>query len=74
MGILGTVAALVKYSNETMMENFMVALGTTLLGVFSAILFKSTDAIISGPLDVFIENADYVIQEHDGEKRRRNEA
>ena len=65
LGILGTVAALVTYSVETMMENFMVALSTTLLGVFCAILFKGIDAIISGPMDVIIADADYVIQEHE---------
>lgn len=74
LGILGTVAALVIYSDVTMMENFMVALSTTLLGVLCAILFKSIDAILSGPMDIIIENADCVIQEYDAEKRHKNEA
>lgn len=75
LGILGTVAALVKSSDVTMADDFMVALSTTLLGVFFAILFKIIDAIISGPLDIFIEDADYVIQvEYEREKRLRNEA
>lgn len=65
LGILGTVAALVTYSSETMMENFMVALSTTLLGVFFAIVFKGIDALLSGPMDVIIGNADYVIQEYE---------
>lgn len=73
LGILGTVAALVTYSTETMMENFMVALGTTLLGVLCAIISKIFDAKISGPIDVIIEDADYVIQNYE-EKRHRNEA
>ena len=74
LGILGTVAALVTYSDVTMMDNFMTALSTTLLGVFCAIVFKGIDAELSGPMDVVIEDADYVIQEYDGEKRHRNEA
>lgn len=65
LGILGTVAALVEYSAETMMENFMVALGTTLLGVLFAIIFKSIDAVISGPMEVIIADADYVIQDYE---------
>lgn len=68
LGIMGTVAALVTYSDETMMENFMVALSTTLMGVFFAIVFKGMDAMISAPLDVFIANAEYVI--HDYEKTK----
>lgn len=63
LGILGTVAALVTYSDETMMENFMVALSTTLLGVLFAIIFKSIDAGLSGPMDVIIDNADHVIRD-----------
>lgn len=75
LGILGTVAALVTYSDVTMIDNFMVALSTTLLGVLCAIIFKGIDANISGPMDVIIEDADYVIhQEHGGEKGHENEA
>lgn len=73
LGILGTVAALVTYSDVTMMENFMVALSTTLLGVVCAIFFKGIDAMLSGPMDLIIDNADYVIQDYE-EKRYRNEA
>ena len=65
LGILGTVAALVTYSAETMLDSFMVAFGTTLLGVFFAIIFKFLDALISGPLEVFIEDADHIIQHFD---------
>ena len=43
----------------------MVALSTTLLGVFCAIVFKGIDAGLSGPLDVIIEDADYVIHEYE---------
>lgn len=73
LGILGTVAALVKSSDVTMADDFMVALSTTLLGVFFAIFFKVIDAVISGPLDIFIEDADHVIQKNE-EKRLHNEA
>lgn len=65
LGILGTVAALVTYSDVTMIENFMVALSTTLLGVLCAIFFKGIDAMLSGPMDVIIDNADYVIQDYE---------
>lgn len=71
LGILGTVAALVTYSNETMMDNFMVALGTTLLGVFFAIIYKFIDASISAPLDLFFEDTDHVIQDYDRRKEAR---
>lgn len=74
LGILGTVAALVTYSDVTMMENFMVALSTTLLGVIFAAVFKGIDAILSGPMDVIIEDADHVIQEHERSERKRNAA
>ena len=73
LGILGTVAALVTYSDMTFGDNFMIALSTTLLGVLFAVIFKGIDAVISGPMDVIIEDADYVIQEYE-EKRHRNEA
>ena len=72
LGILGTVASLVTYSDETMMENFMFALSTTLFGVLFAIIFKFIDAIISGPMDVIIDDADYVIHKYE-EKRHGNE-
>ena len=74
LGILGTVAALVTNYSEIMTENFMIALGTTFLGVLFAIIFKAADAKISGPMDVIVEDADYVIQEYESEKRRGNEA
>lgn len=74
LGILGTVASLVTYSDVTMMENFMVALSTTLLGVIFAAMFKGIDAILSGPMDVIIEDADHVIQEHERSERKRNAA
>lgn len=74
LGIAGTVAALVTYSDVTMMENFMVALSTTLLGVSFAIGFKILDAFLSGPIDVIIDNTDYVIQDYERKEAVGNEA
>lgn len=52
LGILGTVASLITISQEAdMMDNLMVALDTTLLGVFFAIVFKAVDGVLSGPID-----------------------
>lgn len=65
LGIIGTVAALVTYSDMTMMDNLMIALSTTLFGTFFAIVFKSMDAVLSGPMDLTIENADFVIHEYE---------
>lgn len=73
LGILGTVAALVTYSNDTMMDNFMVALGTTLLGVLFAIIFKTIDSLLSGPLDNVAEKADKVITESEAALFSENE-
>lgn len=74
LGILGTVAALVTYSSETMMENFMVALSTTLYGVLLAIIFKFLDAFVSGPLDIVVEEVEHIIQDSDNEVQKSNEA
>ena len=73
LGILGTVAALVTYSDVTMMENFMVALSTTLLGVLCAIFFKGIDAVLSGPMDVIIDDADHVIARERAKEREAAE-
>lgn len=63
LGILGTVAALIhKSGNEDMLENLMVALETTLLGVFMAIISKCFDPVLSGAVEVFVEDADYVLR------------
>ena len=69
LGILGTVAALISYTGETIMDNFMIALGTTLFGVAFAIIFKCADAFISGPLDLCIEDYDTVIREYEEKNR-----
>lgn len=69
LGILGTVAALISYTGDTIMDNFMVALGTTLAGVAFAIIFKCADAFISGPLDLCVEDYDSVIKEYENQNR-----
>lgn len=73
LGILGTVSALVIYSSDTMMENFMVALETTLAGVFFAIFFKIIDSVISGQIDILVDDINNSIRESDKEKRNNNE-
>ena len=74
LGILGTVAALITYSAETMMDNFMVALSTTLFGVSFAILYKFLDSFVSGPLDLIVDDADNIIQNFDPNTGKSNEA
>ena len=72
LGIIGTVASLVRISeNVDMMDNLMVALTTTLLGVFFAILFKAFDALISGKLEDILDDADFFI--HQLEVKEGNE-
>ncbi len=73
LGILGTVAALVTYSSETMMENFMVALTTTLLGVLAAILFKTIDSLISADIDLLVEDISAGIQKFYENTRNNDE-
>lgn len=71
LGLLGTVAALIKYSSTTdMMENLMVALTTTLFGVFFAIVFKVLDPVISSKIDVCIDDANAVLRRASGEELR----
>lgn len=64
LGILGTVAALIKeFDNiDRLTENFMVALSTTFFGILFAIIFKGIDAIVSGPMEMIIEDTIYVIR------------
>lgn len=63
LGILGTVAALIQHSQEAdMMKNLMVALDTTLYGAICAIISKIGDAFISGRIDSFVDDADYLIR------------
>lgn len=70
LGILGTVAALVKEFDdiEGLTGNFMIALSTTFWGIFFAIIFKGIDAMVSGPMEMIIEDANYVIREHGGKE------
>lgn len=71
LGILGTVAALLTYTAENMMANFMTALTTTLFGVLFAIVFKVLDANLSAPVDNFIDTADYVVQEYERKEAQK---
>ena len=69
LGILGTVAALIMLSpngGSDMMENLMVALGTTLLGAVFAVLFKILDSLLTGPIEVICDDVDYVLRNYDG--------
>lgn len=70
LGILGTVAALVKEFDdiEGLTGNFMVALSTTFWGISFAIIFKGIDAMVSGPMEMIIEDANYVIREYGGKE------
>ena len=68
LGILGTVAALIKLSpngSEDMMQNLMVALETTLLGAFFAVLYKFFDSVLSGPIQEICDDVDFVIRNYD---------
>lgn len=66
LGIIGTVASLITVSKDAnMMDNLMVALNTTLWGVFFAIIFKFIDSLISGPIEAFVDDADYTIRKFD---------
>ena len=75
LGIIGTVASLITISGETdMMDNLMVALVTTLWGVFFAIIFKIFDSFVSGPIEAFVDDADYVIRHFDKKGEMIDEA
>ncbi len=68
LGILGTVAALIKLSpngSDDMMQNLMVALETTLLGAFFAVLYKFFDSVLSGPIQEICDDVDFVIRNYD---------
>ena len=62
LGILGTVAGLMQ---EDVDMGFDTALRTTLVGAVFAVLFKVLDSAISGPVDVFCDDADFVIRHFD---------
>lgn len=70
LGILGTVTSLMRLSGtENLSDNFMSALATTFWGLVCAIGFKIADSFITARLDRALDEADYLIHEHDKEKR-----
>lgn len=70
LGILGTVTSLMRLSGaDNLSENFMSALATTFWGLVCAIGFKIADSFITARLDRALDEADYLIHEHDKEKR-----
>lgn len=71
LGIFGTVVSLMKLSGtEGIADNFSMALTTTFWGLIFAIIFKILDSFISSTLDRALDEADYLIHEHDNEKRK----
>lgn len=72
LGILGTVASLMRLSGtDNLSENFSSALITTFAGLVAAIIFKIMDSFITARLDSALDEADYLIHEHDKEKREQ---
>lgn len=71
LGILGTVVSLMQLSGTTeIADSFSVALNTTKWGLIFAMFFKFLDSFISSTLDRALDEADYLIHEHDNEKRK----
>ena len=72
LGIFGTVVSLMKSSGtDDLSVNFSMALRTTAAGLIAAMIFKFFDSFISSTLDRALDEADYLIHEHDEEKRKR---
>ena len=70
LGILGTVISLMNLSStDAISANFETALNTTLLGLICAIGFKIGDSWLSADLERALDDADYLIHQHDEEKR-----
>lgn len=70
LGILGTVISLMNLTTTNdMSANFSTALGTTLFGLICAIGFKIADSGLSADLERALDDADYLIHQHDEEKR-----
>ena len=70
MGIFGTVCALLNSSpGSGVTDNFFVALDTTIMGLFFAILCKVADSVISSKLDRALDEADYQIHKLSQETR-----
>lgn len=75
LGILGTVISLMKLSGtDDIAANFGMALRTTLWGLIFAIVFKLLDSLISAKLDRALDEADYLIHEHDLEKMEKRQS
>lgn len=71
LGIFGTVVSLMGLSGTAeVADNFSMALTTTFWGLIFAIFFKFLDSFISSTLDRALDEADYLIHEHDNEKRK----
>lgn len=74
LGILGTVTSLMRLSGtEDLSDNFMSALATTFWGLVCAVGFKIADSFITARLDRALDETDYLIHEHDREKRESHE-
>ncbi len=74
LGILGTVTSLMRLAGaENLSENFMSALATTFWGLVCAIGFKIADSFITARLDRALDEMDYLVHEHDREKRESHE-
>ena len=72
LGIFGTVVSLMKSSgSDDLSANFSMALMTTAAGLIAAMIFKLLDSFISSTLDRALDEADYLIHEHDEEKRKK---
>lgn len=70
LGILGTVASLMQMSGmDNLADNFMSALNTTFWGLIFAIASKIADPFISASLERAVDEADYLIHEHDSGKK-----
>lgn len=73
LGILGTVLSLMQISGtEELSTNFSMALTTTAAGLICAMAFKLFDSTISSRLDRALDEADYIIHQHDKEKEKTN--
>lgn len=72
LGILGTVISLMSISGTAdLSDNFSFALRTTFAGLIAAITFKIMDSFITARLDSVLDESDYLIHEHDKEKREQ---
>lgn len=70
LGILGTVVSLMNLSGtDDLSANFSSALLTTFLGLVAAIIFKLMDAGIAPRLERALDESDYLIHQHDKERR-----